>query len=201
MSSEPTNIKISTNLLKPNIISSQSLHSSTSKPSKDIITQIQFKTASKIRPNQHDELFPQNYYNYHIDRHLKTDFHNINAKKNENIYTCCFRIVQSKPGRAFAHPFLQFLLYKYPSGNKQISDLCVFPFNKFQKKTVLETGKDQVKSIFADVYNCLGYIQNEDGIFLFYQIDSKHSPKRWDKEDDLWWALIDEICNHKKILN
>ena len=65
MSSEPTNIKISTNLLKPNIISSQSLHSSTSKPSKDIITQIQFKTASKIRPNQHDELFPQNYYNYH----------------------------------------------------------------------------------------------------------------------------------------
>ena len=57
MSSEPSNIKISTNLLKPSFMSSKS---STSKPSKDSITPIQFKTASKIRQNKHDELFSQN---------------------------------------------------------------------------------------------------------------------------------------------
>ena len=31
--------------------------------------------------------------------------------------------------------------------------------------------KELVKSIFNEVYKCLGYIENNNGIYLFYNID------------------------------
>ena len=70
-------------------------------------------------------------------------------------------------------------------------------------------GKDTIKSaskkLTKDLYpsnDCLGYIQNSKGIFLFYEIPYKnYKVPLLKKKNQLWWATIHEICNRKKILN
>ena len=59
-----------------------------------------------------------------------------------------------------------------------------------------------VKNIFGKVYPCIGYIQNSNGIYLFYNIEfDKYEVNNLNSSVDLWWTLIDEICNFKKLLN
>ena len=159
---------------------------------------IQLKKAAILK--KEDKIIPDNYFTYDIHRHLKTDFHTIEPKKQENIYVCCFRIVLSKPHKIVKRPFLEYLLYKYPSNDLQ--NLCVFPFSNYTKGKVIDIGKNLVKKIFGTTYNSIGYIKNKDGIFLFYNIDfKKYQLKKIQKSNNLWWALIDEICNHKLIFN
>ena len=50
--------------------------------------------------------------------------------------------------------------------------------------------------------DCLGYIQNSKGLFLFYEIPyKKYKIPLLKKKSQLWWTTIHEICNKKKILN
>lgn len=148
-----------------------------------------------------DKLFPDNYFTYNIHKAIKTDFHNIKSSGSTKIFVCCFKILESIPGKTFSKPFLQYLLYKYPESKSKLSNLCVFPFTTQKKKTVQQTGKELVKSVFNEVYKCLGYIKNNNGVYLFYNIDEGISKiKRWNSSNDLWWVLIDEICNRKKLL-
>ena len=55
-------------------------------------------------------------------------------------------------------------------------------------------------------WNMKGFIESIDNIFIFVKLQSSlgefSNQKNEKKRDDkLWWTLIDEICNHKKILN
>ena len=104
---------------------------------------IQLKKAAILK--KEDKIVPDNYFTYDIHRHLKTDFHTIEPKKQENIYVCCFRIVLSKPHKIVKRPFLEYLLYKYPSNDLQ--NLCVFPFSNYTKGKVIDIGKNLVKKI------------------------------------------------------
>ena len=147
-------------------------------------------------------IVPDNYFTYDIHRHLRTDFHTIEPKNKENIYVCCFRIVQSQPIKIIKHPFLEYLLYQYPSKEHSLSNLCIFPFSEYTNGKVLNIGKTLVKKIFNTVYKSIGYIRNKDGIFLFYNIDfDKYQIKQIKRSNELWWALIDEICNNKVLFN
>ena len=58
-----------------------------------------------------------------------------------------------------------------------------------------------MKKIFNKNQNPLGYIKNDDGVFLFYNIEFESVVvKMIDKTDSYIWSLIDEICNIKKII-
>ena len=57
-----------------------------------------------------------------------------------------------------------------------------------------------------------GFIQNDNTIFVFYNLSSvdeystiPRAEQQWLKlikeSNNLWWVLIDEICNHRKSLN
>ena len=73
-----------------------------------------------------------------------------------------------------------------------------FSFYTTQNNTLQQAGKELVKSIFNEVYKCLGYIENNNGVYLFYNIDEGISKiKRWNSTNDLWWVLVHEICNQK----
>ena len=149
------------------------------------------------------KLLPDNYYTYDINRHLKTDFHNLSPQKGDIIYTCPFMIIESRPNKIIEKPFLQYLLYKYTESKKPVSNLCIFPFEKYKTGNILNIGKKIIKTIFNTVYTPLGYIQNNDGIFLFYQIDFlgmlvRESAYR-DKPHFLW-TTIHEICNTRKFI-
>ena len=160
------------------------------------------KLEKKKRLEEEKTIVPDNYFTYDINRHLRTDFHTIEPKNKENIYACCFRIVQSTPTKMIKHPFLEYLLYKYPIKSHKLSNLCIFPFSEYTNGEVLNIGKTLVKRIFNTVYKSIGYIRNKDGIFLFYNIDfEKYNIKQIKSSNSLWWALIDEICNHKLLFN
>ena len=143
------------------------------------------------------------YFKYNIDKCLKTDFHNIKATKGMHINFCCFRIVESSKYSQVLYPYLQYLLYKYPTSKKKENDLCLFPFIEFKSDMkILDEGKKMVKNIFNKQYNCLGYLIQDKEVFLFYNIDTfKEKKVLLSKKDTFWWCLIDEICNHRKILN
>ena len=66
------------------------------------------KLEKKKRLEEEKTIVPDNYFTYDIHRHLRTDFHTIEPKNKENIYACCFRIVQSTPTKMIKHPFLEY---------------------------------------------------------------------------------------------
>jgi len=159
----------------------------------------------KVRAHKFEQqkLLTDNYYTYDIHRHLKTDFHNLDPKKGEIVYTCPFMVVESKPNKIIENPFLQYLLYKYKESKNNSSNLCVFPFEKYKTGDVLKIGKKIIKTIFNTIYTPLGYIKNKDGIFLFYHIDFLgilvRESKTRDKQHFIW-ATIHEICNIQKYI-
>ena len=91
---------------------------------------IKIRAIEKKKELNSGKLYTNNYYSYNIDRHIKTDYHNIILEKGEKIHICCFDIVKSRSNKIISKPFLRYLLYKYPDNKKSISNLCVFPFYK-----------------------------------------------------------------------
>jgi hypothetical protein len=126
---------------------------------------------------------------YPIKRFLKQDHNNIpNIKKK---YICIYRI--NTDG---LYPFLQYLLYKFPSTNKKNADECCFPFTT--KVDFFEIPK---KLIQTD-YKFEGYLEHDSCFYMFYEATFIPSFfKNKSRNNTLWWVLLDEICNHKCVLN
>ena len=172
------------------------------------------KTPTFIRPTSSIFLKPPSdnklYHNYlktTETAYLKTDEQGLKAIENKNykyIFFCIYRIV----GNNNKDKFLQYLLYKYP---KKQNDMCSFPFVKYNaKKGAARQLKDfmsqtlQISKIMG--WNMKGFIESMGNIFIFVKLQSRlggfSNQKNEKKRDDkLWWTLIDEICNHRKILN
>jgi hypothetical protein len=154
-----------------------------------------------IKYNKNDDFFPDNYYKYNLNDVLKTDFLQIKKNSKLFVYACCFRVITSKPNKIIQNPFLEYLLYKYPNCNNKYSNLCIFPFRILGKDTVKQCEKKLMKQL-DQPNDCLGYIQNSKGLFLFYEIPyKKYKIPLLKKKSQLWWTTIHEICNKKKILN
>ena len=120
-----------------------------------------------IKQKQQNKFLPDNYYSYDIHKHLKTNFHNIQLKKNEHLHFCYFMIAESKPNKIIDKPFLLYLLYKYPCTQKICKNLCVFPFIKYQSGEINEIAKKHTRKIFDDFLKPIGYIKNKNGFFYF----------------------------------
>ena len=144
---------------------------------------------------------PDNYYTYDIHRHLKTDFHNLSPKKNTHINICCFKIIESRPNKIIQHPFLQYLLYKYPQTYK-IQNLSTFPLVNYNKtKDILPNANKLVNNITNQNIKHEGYILNKNGLYIFYHLQNyEFKLDIIKKNNQFWWTLIDEICNHKKCI-
>lgn len=156
----------------------------------------------KIKYNKKDDFFPDNYYKYDLNNVLETDFNNLQLSPSTFIYACCFRVITSKPNKIIQNPFLEYLLYKYPSSKSSHSNLCIFPFRLLGKDTLKQCKKKIMNDLRYPNIDNLGYIQNSKGIFLFFEIPyEKYKVKLLNKNSQLWWSSIHEICNLKKILN
>ena len=149
-------------------------------------------------------------YNNHLQTtttaYLKTNENGLKTVKKhyKSIFFCIYRIVGSKN----KDKFIQYLLYKYA---KKQNDMCSFPRVKYNaKKGVEQQLKDfmyqtlQIPKIMG--WNMKGFIESKDNIFIFVKIQSslgEFSNKKNEKkrDDKLWWVLIDEICNRRKLLN
>ena len=155
-----------------------------------------------IKYNKKDDFFPDNYYKYNLNGILKTDFKQLQITPKTFIYACCFRVVISKPNKIIQNPFLEFLLYKYPPSSSSYSNLCVFPFRILGKDTLNQTKRKLMNDLNYKNIDCLGYIQNSKGVFLFFEIPyQNYKINLLKKNSQLWWTTIHEICNLRKILN
>ena len=126
-----------------------------------------------IKYNKKDDFYPDNYYKYNLNGVLKSDFSKLKPSSNTFVYACCFRVIESKPNKIIQNPFLEYLLFKYPSNNSSHSNLCIFPFRILGKDTIKQASKKLLNDLKYKTSDCLGYIQNSKGIFLFYEIPYK----------------------------
>lgn len=172
------------------------------------------KTPTFIRPTSSIFLTPptnpsqyNNYLETTATAYLKTNEKSLREIKNKqykSIFFCIYRIVGSEN----KDKFIQYLLYKYP---KKQNDTFSFPFVKYNAKKGVER---QLKDFMFQTlhiskimgWNMKGFIESMGDIFIFVKLQSslgKFSNQKNHKKRDnkLWWTLIDEICNHRKILN
>ena len=100
-------------------------------------------------------------------------------------------------------PFLEFLLYKYPADQNVVADLCVFPFTK-GGKDVVARGNKLTRALTGSSLQPEGFLEGEDrDAILVYRaaaVEGGPAPPRLQRSGRLWWALIDEICNHRTLI-
>jgi len=146
-----------------------------------------------------------NEHSYNIERSINTDIKNLPTSPSV-ISFCIYRIITCKNRSKPPHPFLQYLLYKYPQTEKGVSDLMVFPFIKYKSGAIKTIAKSTTKKLTNQDLTIKGFIENGEQLFLFFDLQEKESIpiqtvnyKNRDKQ--LWWAMIDEICNSREVIN
>ena len=143
----------------------------------------------------------ENYFDEY-KKGFNKNYSEINDIENgRSVNICCYKINES--GK---YPFLEYLLFKYPESktNKEISNLLVFPSIKYNKeKNEINKQCDKyISKILKKDLETVGYIKYNGKYNFFYEItDIVENIDEKRKEDQWWWVLIDEIANHKKILN
>lgn len=128
---------------------------------------------------------------------LKNVINKDKFKHNDKIFVCFYKISKNNDSL----PFLQYLLYKYP---KSKNETFVFPFKLFKSKGhPIQIANKLAYSISnKNTLDYKGFISNSFGHYFFYQyLDNSINLQFKNRNYELWWALIDEICNKKKILN
>jgi hypothetical protein len=141
-------------------------------------------------------------FKYNIGTVTNTNFAELPSNP-ERIIFCIYRIVHCKNRSNAKLPFLQYLLYKYPD---KIENVIVFPFIKYKGGNIMKVASKHINSISNKTLECDGFIENENNLYLFYNISNNddyiiREIKLKTRSDVFWWALIDEICNQRSILN
>ena len=142
-------------------------------------------------------------YSYNIKPAINTNISEISSNINR-ISFCIYRIVHCKSQQNVKFPFLQYLLFKYPTSSSSTSDLMVFPFIK-KSKNILTNAKKFIKQLINKDIPIEGFIEKNKTVFLFYNFNAFYEPYinkvfLMSKKNSLWWCIMDEICNHKKVI-
>jgi len=157
--------------------------------------------APLIKPNTYPKI---NRYGNDI---LNSDFSKIYADNIELLVICIYRINTIKNNYSTSHPYLEYLLYKYPSTveKQSLKNTCIFPFVKCDKnKSIHSQANKLCHKITNAKINSNGFLEKNNNIYVFYEISDDQykniNIEYIDSKTELWWTLIDEICNHQKIL-
>ena len=172
-----------------------------------IPTAIKLKTPERVKTDNDCSEF-----NYPILDVVNTNFKYI-SNTYSNIAICPYFITTCRNRYGVYKPYIQYLLYKYPDQNKKVKNLLVFPFVKTSSSVPVEkTANKLLKKIIDIKIKPTGFIQSGSTVYVFYNLSSvdeyssiPRAEQQWlkliKKSNDLWWVLMDEICNHKKTLN
>ena len=172
-----------------------------------IPTAIKLKTPEPIQSDDDCSIF-----DYPILDIVNTNFTHIPPTYSK-LAICPYFITTCKNRYGVHKPYLQYLLYKYPATNKKIGNLLVFPFIDVKTNINVKTAANKLlHSVIKIKISPTGFIQSDNTIFVFYDLSSvdeystiPRAEQQWLKlikqSSNLWWVLIDEICNHRKSLN
>jgi len=172
-----------------------------------IPTAIKLKTPERVKTEESCSEF-----NYPILDIVSTNFKYI-TKTFSTIAICPYFITTCKNRYGVYKPYIQYLLYKYPEHDKKFKNLLVFPFVKTSSSASVETVANKLLKKIIDIkIKSTGFIQSGRTVYVFYDLSSvddysaiPRAEQQWlkliKKSNDLWWVLMDEICNHRKSLN
>ena len=143
-------------------------------------------------------------HEYNIKTTLNTNMDQL-PKSADRICICMYRVIHCRNQQNVQMPFLEYLLYKYPESSNKESNLLVFPFIK-GGKSVIKSANSFVYKLIDQTIKPEGFIEKNKTVFLFYNYSNNDNSivKRVfykTKKNTLWWCLIDEICNYKRVLN
>ena len=172
-----------------------------------IPTAIKLKTPERVKTDESCSEFQ-----YPILDIVSTNFKYI-TKTFSTIAICPYFITTCKNRYGVYKPYIQYLLYKYPEHDKKFKNLLVFPFVKTTSSASVETVANKLLKKIIDIkIKSTGFIQSGRTVYVFYDLSSvddysaiPRAEQQWlkliKKSNDLWWVLMDEICNHRKSLN
>jgi len=132
---------------------------------------------------------------------LNKNTHNISYKNKHRVFVCVFQIINNSETNIVYKPYLSYLLYKYPSSHSH--EHLIFPFQTIKNNfNPFKIANNLVKHIIDGPTNFKGFVSNSSNHFFFYQLTHQYAPIQLIKRSkQLWWAIIDEICNKQKVLN
>ena len=178
------------------------------------ITNKLFKKKNKIKKNTIIINTPDNIpsneteLSYDAVNILRTDFNTIDKSNIDLLVICIYKLNSSGNNFLTTYPYLEYLLYKYPSDfkKKSLQNTCVFPFTKINKNKSI---KSQAKTFYTSVTDLklieTGFLEKNNNLYIFYQVDENYFKTNMiqylNSDKELWWTLLSEICNHRKILN
>ena len=140
-----------------------------------------------------------NRVSYNIKSILETDMTRVPSNVKRMAF-CIYRINNTNNNT----PFLEYLLYKYDNTKNDFSNMLIFPFVNI-KTNIEEESNKFMKNLTDNNITPLGFKMDDGVLYMFYDLTSfylkNYSKKYKEKNDKLWWCLIDEICNHQTVLN
>jgi hypothetical protein len=147
--------------------------------------------SKKISIKKNKDLYP-------INEILRKDYENIQLNPEQRIFTAVYQI-----NTTALKPFIEYTLFKFPKTDTDISDLFIFPFKKPTKNlTPLQIALKIKNNIKKDKAKCKGFLLNENGAYFFFEDKlAKNTLELKPRNTKKWWVTIDEICNHRNILN
>ena len=143
-------------------------------------------------------------YTYNIGTIINTSLQDI--PNNPSIINfCIYRVITCKNREKISNPFIQYLLYKYPKNNTSHSDLMVFPFIKYKSGSVIKIINSTIKDLTGYKLTIKGFIENNNQLFFFFDLQeidtfAIHIVNLKTRNEKLWWCIIDEICNKRKVI-
>ena len=118
--------------------------------------------------------------------------HNLNR-----VFVCIYRVITPTKFNNVYKPFLSYLLFKYNDKKEQF----IFPFKYLKNKNPNTVADSLTKTVTNQKLEKKGFIIHDNDIYYFYKDDTNSLNVDYIyKKQELWWAIIDEICNHRKIL-
>jgi len=134
---------------------------------------------------------------YDITSYIDDDTENL-TPDTSIIVLCIYKISTYSKSK----PFLQYLLYKYPTGDTDVSDMLIFPFIKFSSGNIVDIAAGEVEKITGSKLDVKGHVELDSKIYLFYDASNiQHKVTLKPSSDELWWCLMDEIYNSHKVIS
>ena len=151
------------------------------------------------------KITPSCDYTYNIRQTLNTELHELPTNPS-TISFCIYRVITCKNRAKPVYPFLQYLLYKYPSSKTDNSNLMVFPYIKYKKGSIIAIANRISKELTGEKLSIKGFLENNDQLYLFFDLLEREnkpidSVNYKGNDSSLWWTLMDEICNSRKVIN
>ena len=165
---------------------------------------------SDMDESQYYDTDNSNAYVYNIVDYLQTDLDDyLNQQDNavyKMVYICAYNV--NSNGLC---PFIQYMLYKEPH-HSFFEETMKFPYFAYVKDVDIKHNCRKVlDKIFTERYSPInnskgyqykGFINTNDDIYMFYDCSAYSiSAHELPRNATIWFALIDEIVNHKHMCN